>query len=41
MYEVVVTISIGLWRYRQDDLVRVEGFFHKAPIVSKGLMPRV
>ncbi len=34
MYSVVVTTSGGLYRYRLDDLVRVEGFVGKTPSIA-------
>lgn len=33
-YEVVLTNWSGLYRYRLEDVVRVEGFFHSLPQVS-------
>lgn len=33
-YEVVLTTSGGLYRYRLKDLVRVEGFHHRTPLLS-------
>ncbi len=33
-YEVVLTTSGGLYRYRLRDLVRVEGRLHRAPLLS-------
>jgi hypothetical protein len=33
-YEVVLTTGGGLYRYRLRDLVRVEGFFHRTPLLS-------
>jgi hypothetical protein len=34
IYEVVLTTSGGLYRYRLRDLVRVEGFYRRAPVLS-------
>lgn len=33
-YEVLLTTSGGLYRYRLHDLVRVEGWYHATPILS-------
>lgn len=33
-YEVVLTTGGGLYRYRLRDLVRVEGHWHRAPLLS-------
>jgi hypothetical protein len=34
IYEVVITNSSGLYRYRMGDMIRVVGFHNKAPIVE-------
>ncbi len=33
LYEVVLTTGGGLYRYRLKDLVRVEGYLHRAPLL--------
>jgi len=33
-YEVLLTTSGGLYRYRLKDLVRVEGWYHRVPLLS-------
>lgn len=33
-YEVVLTTGGGFYRYRLNDLVRVEGWYHRAPLLS-------
>lgn len=35
-YEVVITNYAGLYRYRLGDVVRIEGFYHQAPVMSFG-----
>jgi hypothetical protein len=33
-YELAITNFAGLYRYRLEDVVRVEGFHHEAPVLS-------